>query len=208
MASLLRCGTLNIISGGNSRLQQAIRCMRDMNMDFGILTETKLHNDFYAREADGYTINASKADSAHKGGVALFHRESDLFVMEGTKAFGPNVIRATLVAGTKRWTVIGVYIPCSETDGSTLAHLEKAKCTAPVSQELILLGDFNADLFQQHFRYGQETQFAMVNLIGQWVLTDIFGCFCQKSKNGGRIMLVPGVNFAKEIGFNQELIIC
>jgi len=159
--------------------------MKDMNMDFGILTETKLTTDFYAREADGYTVTATTADSIHQGGVALFHRESEFFVMEGTKAFGPNVIRATLVAGDKKWTVIGAYIPSSETDGSTLALLAKAWRTAPTSHEVILLGDLNVDLYMETFRADQERQWNTIDVVGKMGLTDLFYCFRQKKRSRG-----------------------
>lgn len=157
--------------------------MKDMNMDFGILTETKITNNLYATEADGYSITCTTVDSTHQGGVALFHRPSDLFVMEGTEAFGPNVIRATLVAGNKRWTVIGVYIPCSETDGATLAFLDKAMSTAPVDLEMIMLGDLNTDLTQTNFYRGQERQFATQNAVAG--LTDLFYCFRQWKSDRG-----------------------
>ena len=60
------------------RIQAAARCLEKMNIDLAILTETKIVNEMYAREAAGYTITATVAKSKHQGGVALIHRkESD-----------------------------------------------------------------------------------------------------------------------------------
>ncbi len=39
----------NIVSGGNSRLPMAARCMRRMNMDLGFFTETKLVDGFHTQ---------------------------------------------------------------------------------------------------------------------------------------------------------------
>ena len=86
MTPKLVIGTINLEKGRHVRMQ-----------DLAILTETKIVNEIYAREAEGYSITATVAKSFHQGGVALVHRkESDRFTVEGTLAFGPNVIRTTV----------------------------------------------------------------------------------------------------------------
>ena len=134
----------NICAAGASRLEQAMRCMRVMNIDIGLITETKLQG-YHTTHCEGYDIVATKATSKFQGGVALCYRKSDYFHIEGTRTFGPNVIRATLVSGKKKWRLVGIYIPPSEEDGSTL---EFATAAAAVSSNLplILLGDLNVDL--------------------------------------------------------------
>lgn len=72
----IRWCTYNIIHHGQARLQQAIKCSETMNIDFGMLTETKIVNDMYPRTYNGYNILATTA-SNHQGGVALFWRESN-----------------------------------------------------------------------------------------------------------------------------------
>jgi exonuclease III len=138
----------NIMHGGNNRLNQALRCMRMMNMDLGILTETKLTDGRHTRAAEGFDVVATKAKNKHQGGVAIFYRtdKNDKWVIEGTKCFGPNVIRATLVSGRKRWLIIGAYIPPSETDGSTLNYIQSAAHEA--NNPIILLGDLNVNLYK------------------------------------------------------------
>jgi exonuclease III len=138
----------NIMHGGNSRLNQALRCMRLMGIDLGVFTETKLVDGTYTREAEGYEVVATEAKSNHQGGVALFYRKTaENWVIEGTRPFGPNVIRTTLVSGKKRWVIIGAYIPPSEEDGHTIECIQAAATIHPRSP-LILLGDFNVNLRQ------------------------------------------------------------
>ena len=64
--------------------------------------------------------------------------------VEGARAFGPNVMRASAVAGNERWTYIGIYIPPSETDGETLHYLEDALLGN--NDPCVLMGDLNACL--------------------------------------------------------------
>jgi exonuclease III len=168
----------NIMHGGNSRLNQALRCMRLMGMDLGVLTETKLVDGTYTREAEGYEVVATEAKSNHQGGVALFYRKtSENWVIEGTRPFGPNVIRATLVSGKKRWIIIGAYIPPSEEDGRTLDFIQEA-AKFDSRYPLILLGDFNVEL--QQMMNGTERQQETAALISSLGLHDLHRHFSQR----------------------------
>ena len=146
ISSDLKICTYNIQSGGINRLEQVLRCMRMMNIDIGFLTETKLIQGFHTQGAEGYEVIATEARSRHQGGVALCYRKSANFHIEGTSTVGPNVISATLVSGRKRWRMLGVYIPPSEEDGSTLEFVQRAATAATSRMPLILLGDLNVDL--------------------------------------------------------------
>ena len=53
-----------------------------------------------------YDIVATKAKSKFQGGVALCYRKSDYFHIKGTRTFGPNVIRAMVVSGKKKWRLV------------------------------------------------------------------------------------------------------
>jgi exonuclease III len=106
------------MASGNVRLETAMRMMRLMNIDTGILTETW--------KAEGYDIISTKAKSSHQGGVAIFYRSSNNWHIEGTKEYGHNVKLAELVSGKKRWILVGAYIPPSEEDGTTLDHIQAA----------------------------------------------------------------------------------
>mmetsp|Transcript_5724 Transcript_5724/g.8521 ORF Transcript_5724/g.8521 Transcript_5724/m.8521 type:complete len:1130 (+) Transcript_5724:164-3553(+) len=143
---LLRLLTLNIIDGRNSRLNQAIRCLKQMNVDIGILTETKLSNDMYTKSFLGYRVVATKMEG-NTGGVALVYRDRAGWGLESTICYGPNVIRSTLVAGDKRKYIIGVYIPPSEENGKTLDFIREAVESVPNSRwPIIMLGDLNVNL--------------------------------------------------------------
>jgi hypothetical protein len=101
--------TYNVVNGHNGCLTFALTSMKAMGISLGILTETKLIDDTYPTTAHGYTVVATSAKSHHQGGLALFHQtDAKSFTLEGTSAFGPNVIRTTLVSGQRRWTVLGV----------------------------------------------------------------------------------------------------
>ena len=142
--SAMNICTYNIRAAGTSRLEQAMRCMRVMNIDIGLITETKLQG-YHTTQCEGYDIIATRAKSKFQGGVALCYRKSDYFHIEGTRAFGPNVIRATPLSGKRKWRIVGIYIPPGEEDGSTL---EFAAAAVAISSTLplILLGDLNVDL--------------------------------------------------------------
>jgi len=49
---LIRLATLNIIDGQRNRWNSALRCMKQMNIDVGVLTETKFHNNMYTKYAE------------------------------------------------------------------------------------------------------------------------------------------------------------
>ena len=68
----LRFGTWNIRSGRGEGLITALRAMLQMNVNFGVLTETKVTDNVYPRRFADYTIVATNAVSPHQGGVALF----------------------------------------------------------------------------------------------------------------------------------------
>jgi exonuclease III len=172
----------NIMHGGNNRLNQALRCMRMMNMDLGILTETKLTDGRHTRAAEGFDVVATKAKNKHQGGVAIFYRtdKNDKWVIEGTKCFGPNVIRATLVSGRKRWLIIGAYIPPSETDGSTLNYIQSAAHEA--NNPIILLGDLNVNLYKM--ANANERQQETASLIASIGLQGLSQHFKQRNRWG------------------------
>lgn len=146
--TVLKICTLNIQHAGNSRLEQAERCLQQMNIDVAILTETKITKKDSPNSVEWeYDIISTEAKSNSIGGVALCVRQSPWFHTEGTKLHGPNVISTQIVTGRKRWFLIGAYIPPSETDHSTVNHINEAASMAEQQGlQMILIGDFNIDL--------------------------------------------------------------
>ncbi len=165
--------TFNIISGGNARLESAMRMMNQMNVDLGILTETKLVDGYHTRRTSGYDIITTEAKSQHIGGVALFYRINKNWHIEGTKAYGPNVIGAELVSGKKRWKLIGAYIPPSETDNATIDQIQRAAASSAKETPIILLGDLNVALKNTWNRENNERQEETLALVASLGLTNL-----------------------------------
>ena len=105
--------------------------MDRMNVDLGILTETKHTGGVNTRESSGYRVLATDAASPHQGGVALFWRDWQGWSVESERCHGANVISFELITGDRRYLVIGAYISPSETDGRTLAHVITIKAGRP-----------------------------------------------------------------------------
>jgi len=124
----------------------ALRAMDSMRLDFGLFCETKLTHEMYTKDCCGYRVYATKAKSAHQGGVALFYRpDSPLWTIEGIRSHGPNTISCLVVSGNRRWNLVGSYIPPSEDSGETLQYIGEAirtRCNHPI----IFMGDINVDL--------------------------------------------------------------
>ena len=135
--------TYNIQSGRNGRLEMALRAMQQMNLDIGILTETKLTRGIHTRWSSGYHVVATEARSEHQGGVALVYRDSSHWQIELVCKHGPNVISCELVTGPKRVPLVGVYIPPN--DLTTLGYLEQALERFPTGNPVVL-GDLNVNL--------------------------------------------------------------
>ena len=143
----LAIATLNIIDGRRWRLNAAVRCLAGMHIDLAVLTETKLSSDHYTKHCFGYNVIATESD-VHSGGVALVYKKARHWALESVKCFGPNVIRATIVCGQKRWSLIGAYVsPSDERYSATLDFITKAYSESNnFNWPTILLGDFNIDL--------------------------------------------------------------
>ena len=113
-------------------------------MDLGILQETKLTYGIYTRGSAGYSVIATDAPSRHRGGVALFYRSEPHFVVEAVEKFGPNVLGFQIETGARRWYIVGVYIAPEGTE--TMERVVEAIRKKPRGAELLVAGDFNADI--------------------------------------------------------------
>lgn len=97
--SFLWLVTLNITNARNACLNAAICCMKEMQVDILVLTETKLHHDRYKKLYDGYNVVVVETDK-RKSGIALVYRASpDGWTLEGIQKIGCNVIKTILVSG-------------------------------------------------------------------------------------------------------------
>jgi hypothetical protein len=120
--------------------------MSAMKIDLAVLTETKLSTSHYTKHCFGYNVIATESEE-HSGGVAIVYKKSKHWALESVQCFGPNVIRATIVCGQKRWSLIGAYVSPSERYSDTLDFIMKANSVANnFNWPTILLGDFNIDI--------------------------------------------------------------
>ena len=66
--------------------------------------------------------------------------------METIHNFGPNVVKFQLEMGDRRWYIVGCYL--SPKDTSTIDSIAAALRDRPWVPELLVEGEFNADLAQ------------------------------------------------------------
>ena len=64
--------------------------------------------------------------------------------MEAVEKFGPNVLGFQLATGAQRWYIVGVYIAPEDTE--TMERVVAAVRKKPRGAELMVAGDFNADI--------------------------------------------------------------
>ena len=153
-----------------------------MGFDFGFFTETKIENDNYAQSVGDYKVFGSQA-SNNQGGVALFWKEdSNRYMIESVRGHGPNIVSCILVTGERRWKVVGIYCPPSETDGATLYHLQEALANTG-SMPIILGGDLNVDLLNSG-RSVRDTEIATV--LASYGLDDMSRHFLQRTTHRRR----------------------
>lgn len=175
--------TYNILAGGSNRLEQVLRCIKIMNIDIAVLTETKLQDNKHTTNCEDYTIVSTNAISKYQGGVALCYRTSKDYCIEGTRTFGPNVIQTTLVSGKKRWRIVGAYIPPSETNGETLDFIQ-AGTTTTSKIPLILLGDFNVNISTNANHQLNDRQMETIGIISTLGLYNLNQHFKQRRNWG------------------------
>ena len=83
----IKLATYNIRDGRNVRLEGALRAMKQMNVDLGILTETKFTDGVHTRFSSGYNVVATRARLRNQGGVALFFKNLEHWHVESVQQF-------------------------------------------------------------------------------------------------------------------------
>ena len=118
----------NIRNGCNGGLESALRAIEAMDIDLGILTETKVIDGIYTQNLSGYSDVAFDAPSTHQGGIAVFWRANKMYKVKDWRICGPNVLSFAIVTGSHSFYVLGCYIP--PTNLSTLPQVKQAlnKC--------------------------------------------------------------------------------
>lgn len=95
-----RIASYNIHSAQGGNLESVLRALDPMNVDFGLLLETKLSDDRYMKFSLGYRVFAMKAMNPFQGGVALVYHQSSYWQIESERVHGPNVISFVLEEST------------------------------------------------------------------------------------------------------------
>ena len=78
----------NICSGRDGGLEKALRLLNAIGVKIVLLADTNLKRGIYNRCSSGYTVLATNAESAWKGGVALCWQEDDAYKVEEAGKMG------------------------------------------------------------------------------------------------------------------------
>ncbi len=110
--------TWNIRSAQGVGLAAVAKGLCQIGIGCAVLTKTKLSNDQYSKNVEGYHMIPSKATSPQQGGIALlWTAEHWDFEVEAVKIASPNVLTFQLVTGGVHFFVMGAYIPTADTTG-------------------------------------------------------------------------------------------
>ncbi len=120
----------------------AAKGLAQMGVGIGILTKTKVIDDWYSKSLLGYRVLVLKATSPHQGGIGLIWREDhDGFEVEAVRPLTPNLISFQLVTGDERFYVMGIYIPPNCTLGVEDVRVAWGAC--PTDCTPLVVGDLN-----------------------------------------------------------------
>ena len=109
--SVIQIASLNIRLGRAEGLEVALRELWQGKSGVVILQETKLTNSIHMRYSAGYLVWATEVEICHHGGIAVVWQEEAVWQVKGMPNFGPNVVNLLLALGSRRWYVVGAYVP-------------------------------------------------------------------------------------------------
>ena len=125
----------------NGGLELELSGMSQANVDLGLLQENNLTNGVYARESVGFCVVASDDQRRNCGGVSIFYKESQQFVVESHQQNGQNFVIFQLVTGGLHYHLVGCYL--APRYASTLESVVAAIGQRPRGTDLLVVGDFN-----------------------------------------------------------------
>ena len=127
--------------GRGNRLEMVCKILQRYKIDICMLTNTKLCG-YHTVESSGFSVYATKVKNINQGGVVIIYQKSDRYHIESPKCYGDNIIKAKLVHGGQRTTIVGIYNPPSETNSMTINELDRAIKNEDFNK-CVILGDFN-----------------------------------------------------------------
>jgi hypothetical protein len=135
----------NIRNGHNGGLESALRTMEAMNVDLGILMETKVTGRIYTQNSSGYSVIVSNVPGMHQGGIVFFWRVNKTYTVKDWLICGPNMLSFVIVTGrSQRFYIMECYILPSNLN--TLPQVKHALNECPKGHTPLLIGDLNVKL--------------------------------------------------------------
>ena len=116
------------------------------------------------RSLAGFYVVKTDAPSRHRKGITLFYKESRHFAMEEINMPGPNVISFQLEMGGHCWHVVGLYLALN--DASTLECVMAAIGQSHRDMEILVAGEFNADMVSPYGKERNKTITAAMSIEG------------------------------------------
>ena len=107
----IRLAMMNIRLGREGGLEAALHSMKQGDVDVGVLQETKLADVIHAQHGSGYAVWASEEEIRHNGGITVVWWEDARWQVEGIVNFIPNMASFLTILGSRRWYVVGAYVP-------------------------------------------------------------------------------------------------
>jgi hypothetical protein len=166
----------NICNGCNGGLESALTAMEAMDVNLGILMETKVTGGIYTQNLSGYSVITSDAPSAHQGGIAIFWQANKTYKVKDWRICGPNVLSFVIVMGSQRFYAVGCYIPPANLN--TLPQVDQALNECPKRHTLLLLGDLNINLHAPRNKRDEWVAKVVEDIVG---LTNLSKHFRQQS---------------------------
>jgi hypothetical protein len=173
-SGLFTVALYNIQNGRNGGLESALRAMKQMGVDCGVLLETTLTKGVYTCWSSGYNVRSTHAPSKWQGGISFFWRISRTYEIKEVEMRGPNVLSFQLILGATRWYIVGCYIP--PTNLTILTHVDEAWQACPKGCHPIFLGDLNVNLAAPC----NERDDTIADQVDAMALTDMSNHFCQR----------------------------
>jgi hypothetical protein len=69
----IRIATYIIRNGHQGNLERALRALKKMNIDIGVLEEKNIDDERYTKQCFDYEVLVTKAETAFQGGIALVY---------------------------------------------------------------------------------------------------------------------------------------
>jgi hypothetical protein len=134
--------TWNIQCRRGTGMAAVAKGLARMGVRIGILTKTKITNNWYSKSLSGYRVIVSKAVSPHQGGVGLIWREDhDGFKVKAVWPTTPNLLTFQLVMVNRWFYVMGIYIPPNCTTG--VDNLQVVWEVCPADCTPLIVGNLN-----------------------------------------------------------------